>query len=349
MRHHTLTLFSAITAVGLLAAAVEPSKAQESLTVAFYGGEWGDAIQSCIVDPFTKETGIAVTPEPGVSSVTLAKLKQQKGNPAIDVAWLDGGISELALAGDLVARLDPEAVPNIEQMIPEGVYKGPNGDIYALSTGFYALGLVYNTEEVEEAPTSWWDLWKEDLAGVVTVPSPSNAMGVPFFVTVAKLSGGGLDNLQPGVEKMRALEVSSYFDTSGNATNSFQSGEVIAGAHYASAAWAMADKGLPIAYSVPKEGALGGDIRVHIVKGTPKQDLAEKFVNFAVGVEPATCMANHLYVGPATKGVELSEKADKRMPWGPNGSVEKLNLVDWTAINEKRQNVTEVWNREVAG
>lgn len=348
MKKQSLNVLSAVSAVGLLMATAGSSTAQESLTVAFYGGEWGDAIQSCIVEPFTEATGIAVTPEPGVSSVTLAKLKQQKGNPAIDVAWLDGGISELTLDDDLVERIDPQAVPNINQMIPEGVYKDPNGGIYALSTGFYALGLVYNTEEVEEAPTSWWDLWKEDFAGVVTVPSPSNAMGVPFFVAISRLSGGGLDNLEPGVEKMRELEVSSYFDTSGNATNSFQSGEVIAGAHYASAAWSLADKGLPIAYSVPKEGALGGDIRVHIVKGTPKQELAQQFVDFAVGVEPATCMANTLYVGPATKGVELSEKADKRMPWGPKGSVEKLDLIDWIALNEKRDEVTQVWNREVA-
>ena len=32
-------------------------------------------------------------PEPGVSSVTLAKLRQQKGKPVIDVAWLDGVVT----------------------------------------------------------------------------------------------------------------------------------------------------------------------------------------------------------------------------------------------------------------
>ena len=71
-----------------------PATAQQPLTVAFYGGEWGDAITACIVDPFVKTSGVKVTPEPGVSSVTLAKLKQQKGSPAIDVAWIDGGVSE---------------------------------------------------------------------------------------------------------------------------------------------------------------------------------------------------------------------------------------------------------------
>src|SRR5579863_2946836 len=150
--------------------------AADSLTVAYYGGSWGDEIQKCITAPFSKATGIEVVPEPGVSSVTLAKLRQQKGKPAIDVAWMDGGISEIAAAEGLVAPIDPHAVPNVANMIPEGVYHKPDGSIYALSTGYYALGIAYNTKEVKTKPTSWNDLWNSDYAGAVTVPSPTNSM-----------------------------------------------------------------------------------------------------------------------------------------------------------------------------
>jgi putative spermidine/putrescine transport system substrate-binding protein len=37
------------------------------------------------------------------------------------------------------------------------------------------------------------------------------------------------------------------------------------------------------------------------------------------------------------------------MPWGANGSVKNLAIPDWDAINAKRQALTEVWNRQVAG
>ena len=342
-----------IAVVGLAWAALlgsaQQGRSAEGITVAFYGGSWGDTIQKCIVDPFAKSSGIKVTPEPGVSSVTIAKLRQEKGNPAIDVAWMDGGISELASAEGLVAAIDPKNVPNVAGMIPQGVYKTDAGQIYALSTGYYALGLVYNTKEVKTPPTSWLDLWKPEYAGVVTVPAPSNAMGVPFIALVNKIAGGTLDNLEPGMKKLKTLKVSSYFDTSGGADNSFQNGEAIIGGHYAQAAWAMADKGLPVAYAVPKEGAPSGDIRIHIVKGTPKLADAEKFVNFAIGKEPATCMAEALYVGPATKGVVLSDKAKQRLPWGSNGSVENLALSDWTKLNAARAKITDTFNREVVG
>lgn len=342
--------FLASVAIGAMALAATSAgvKAADSLTVAFYGGTWGETIQSCIVDPFVASTGIQVTPEPGVSSVTLAKLKQQRDSPVIDVAWMDGGVSELAAADGLVAPLDPAKVPGISQVIDEGVYRTGDGAVYALSTGFYSLGLVHNSEDVETPPTSWWDLWGPDYAGLVTLPSPANAMGVPLFVLVNQLSGGTMDNFDPGVAKMNELEVSSYFDASGNATNSFQSGEVIAGAHYANAAWAMADKGLPIAYSVPKEGAPSGDIRVHIVKGTKSMDAAEKFVDFAVAKEQATCMTNKLYVGPATKDVVPTPEAAERLPWGADGSVKNLALFDWNEINANRDRITEIFNQEVA-
>ena len=338
----------AFCAVALANMAFVSQGHSQSLTAAYYGGEWGDAITACIVEPFKKATGASVTPDPGVSTVTLGKLRQQKGSPIIDVAWIDGGVSEVAEADGVVDTISPDHVKNIANMIPEGIYKNKSGSIYALSTGFYSLGLVYNTKEVKTPPTSFWDLWKPEFANAVTLPSPSNAMGVPLFLHLNKVLGGSATNLQPAVKKYQALKVSSFFDTSGGATNSFQSGEVIAGAHYASAAWSLADKGLPITYVAPKEGAPSGDIRVHIVKGTKHKELAEKFVDFAVAKEQASCMVEKLYVGPATKGVTLSDKAKSRLPWGKDGSVKNLAIINWEELNQHRQAVTDTWNKEIA-
>ncbi|TAL81738.1 MAG: ABC transporter substrate-binding protein [Candidimonas sp.] len=319
-----------------------------TITVATYGGEWGDAIRDCITQPYTKATGNGVVPDPGVAGVTLAKLKQQAGNPSIDVAWIDGGVSELAAAAGVLDSLDPAKIPNLSKIIPEGLYKLANGSIYAVSTGFYALGLVYNTKAVQVAPTSWEDLWNPKYAGLVTIPSPDNSMGIPFLYAVNKMQGGTSADFKPGFDKLKKLNVFSYFPSAGNATNSFQASEVIIGAHYASSAWAMTDKGLPIAYVVPKEGALGGDIRLHIVKGTKHLKAAEDFVNFAIAPKQATCMSNRLYIGPATSGVSLSAEAKKRMPWGASGSIKNLVITDWQNVNSKRSAINDQWNKTLA-
>lgn len=339
----------ALLTAGICLAAVGPAHAQQRLTVATYGGNWGEAQKACILDPFAKASGIQVVQETSVSTVTYNKLKQQKGNPSIDIAWIDGGISELAVADGVVASIDPGKVPNISGLIDEAVYKTKDGRIYALSTGFYALGIAYNSKELKSAPQSWWDLWKPEYAGKVTLPSPVNAAGIPFFAHLIGLTGGTPDNPVAAVGKLKSLKVSSYYDASGVAQAALQSGEAIAAAYYNTAAWAIADKGLPIAFVVPKEGAPAADIRVHIAEGIKNVEPALQFVNYTVGNEAMNCLAEKLYVGPPTKQHTISDQAKSRMPWGADGSVKNLAIPDWAAINAKRQSLTEVWNRQVAG
>jgi putative spermidine/putrescine transport system substrate-binding protein len=345
----TKRVVPALLGAGACLALASPVFAQQRLTVATYGGNWGEAQKACILDPFAKASGVQVVQETSVSTVTYNKLKQQKGSPSIDIAWIDGGISELAAADGVVAAIDPAKVPNISGLINEAVYKNKDGKIYALSTGFYALGIAYNSKELKEAPQSWWDIWKQEYAGKVTLPSPVNAAGIPFFAHVIGLTGGTLDNPAAAVDKLKGIKVSSYYDASGVAQAALQSGEAIAAAYYNTAAWAIADKGLPIAFVVPKEGAPSADIRVHIADGTKNAEAALQFVNYTVGDEAMNCLAEKLYVGPPTKQYKISDNAKSRMPWGANGSVKNLAIPDWDAINAKRQALTEVWNRQVAG
>lgn len=324
------------------------SAAADTLAVATYGGEWGDAIRDCISAPFEKSTGNKVIPEPGVSGVTLAKLKQQAGNPTIDVAWLDGGISELADDAGLLANLDIASIPNLKDVLTQAIYKSQNGKTYAVSTGFYAVGLVYNSRDVKVPPSSWNDLWKPEYQGVVTIPAVANAMGIPFLLAINKLAGGSGTDVSKGLAKIKTLKTFGFFDTAGNATNSFQSSEVDIGAAYASGAWALADQKLPITYVVPKEGAIGGDIRLHIVKNTRHLEAAQAFVNFAIAPAQAACMSNRLYLGPATYGVKLTDTAAARMPWGKSGSIANLILTDWATVNAQRGQIAQRWNETLA-
>jgi putative spermidine/putrescine transport system substrate-binding protein len=335
------------TAAWLAFAAI--AHAQQRLTVATYGGNWGDAQKTCILDPFAKVSGVQVVQETSVSTITYNKLKQQKGNPAIDIAWIDGGISELAAADGVVGAIDPAKVPNVAGLISEAVYKTKDGKIYALSTGYYALGIAYNSKDVKIPPQSWWDIWKPEYAGKITLPSPVNAAGIPLFAHLIGLTGGTLDNPVAAVEKLKSLKVSSYYDASGVAQAALESGEAIAAGYYNTAAWAITDKGLPIVFVVPKEGAPASDIRVHIAEGTKNVDAALKFVDYTVGEEAMNCLADKLYIGPPTRTYKISEKAKQRMPWGVDGTVKNLAIPNWEAINAKRQALTEVWNRQVVG
>ncbi len=339
-----------ITVALLLAGCISSQGAmaeQQKLTVALYGGNWGEAFLSCVAEPFTKATGITVAPEVGTSTTTLAKLQQQKSSPTIDVAWMDGGISEMAHAAGVIADLDPAAIPNLKNVLEKAVYTNA-GHAFAVSTGFYSLGLTYNTQEIKQAPTSWKDLWKPEYAGAIALPSPANSSGVPFVFFMADVWGIDKTDLAPVYGKLGALDTALFFDSSGAATNAFQSGEAVIGAHFNVGAWDLIDKGAPIAFTIPAEGAWATDARLHLIKGARNSKAAEQFINTALTKEAASCLAGKLYLGPAVKDVQVSEDVARKLPWGVGGTIESLRLFDWSQINAQRASVTNDWNRKVA-
>jgi len=344
--HITRTALALCVASFLGAPHVAHAQNPARITVAWYGGNWGAAFNTCVAQPFTKTTGIAVVPEVGTSTTTLAKLQQQKNSPTIDVAYMDGGISELAHAAGVVERLDPARLKNMEQLIPQAIYRQEQA-AYAVSAGYYSLGLTYNTKEVKPPPTSWKDLWQPQNAGAVAVPSASNSAGVPFVLLLNRVWNGDANDLTPVYKKLAALDTALRFDSSGAATNAFQSGEAIIGAHFNVGAWDLIDKGLPIGFVVPKEGVWATDVRMHLVKNSKNRAAAETFIDTAMTPQAASCLAEKLYLGPAVKDVKVGADIARKLPWGEKGSVQTLTLFDWNAINARRAEIIDAWNREV--
>ncbi|OZI60888.1 ABC transporter substrate-binding protein [Bordetella genomosp. 11] len=329
------------------ACAAWPANAAERITVAWYGGNWGEAFKACVADPYTKATGVTVTPEIGTSTTTLAKLQQQKNAPTIDVAWMDGGISELAQAAGVLDRLDSAAIPNMAHLLPQAIY-ARDGSTYAVGTGYYSLGLTYSTKEIATPPQTWKDLWKPEYAGAVAIPSPSNSAGVPFVLFMAKVWGVDPSNLDPVYKRLAALDTALLFDSSGAATNAFQSGEAVIGAHFNVGAWDLIDKKLPIGFAVPREGVWATDARLHLVKGAPNKAAAQKFIDTALTAQASSCLATRLYLGPSVQGVQVSPETARKLPWGEKGSVKDLSLLDWNEVNARRAEITDAWNRQVA-
>lgn len=338
---------AAIAMAGAMAAT--PAQAQESLTVTAYTGPWETAMRKCFFEPFTAETGTQVIVETGTASVTFAKMRQQKGAPTIDVAWVDAGYSEQAWQEELTEAIDPAKVPNVANISASSVYKTDDGKIYGVGTGYFSYTLAYDPKVVNPVPTSWFDLWNPEYANRVYAPAPAQSLFTPLLMHLNKQLGGDSNNFEPVISKFSELKPSSYFEASGVMNVTIQSGEVVLGIYYPNTAWQLADQGVSIATATPKEGIVASDIRMHLVKGTQKKELAERFMNFVLQPEHLTCIAEEIYLGPPLDDVKLSEKAASRMPWGAGGSIKDLVLSDWDEVNAKRQELRDLWMRRVVG
>jgi putative spermidine/putrescine transport system substrate-binding protein len=339
----------AISAASLLATGTicQTSFAQsQSVTIGWFGGNWGETFNECVAKPFTQATGIKVVPEIGTSTVNLAKVEQQKSAPVIDAVWMDGGVSEMAMAADLLEPLSPQKIPNLKNVLTEGIYQY-KGSTMAVSTGFYSVGLVYNTKEVKNPPKSWNDLWNPEFADAVTFPAPANALGIPsvYFLNVARNQPDGLDGTY---KKLKTLKAALFYESSGAAANALQRGEVTVAVFNSSPAWELHDRGLPLQFVVPREGAWGGDVRLHLVKNAKNKDAAEKFINMALTPEASACLAQRLYLGPSIKDTKVDAEVAGKLPWGATGSVRDLKFLDWWEVNKQRASMVDRWNREIA-
>lgn len=347
--HIRSILVSTIAVTVVAPIATLPAWAQDSLTVTAYSGPWETAMRKCFFEPFTAETGTQMIVETGTASVTFAKMRQQKGAPTIDVAWIDAGYSEQAWQEDLTEAIDPAKVPNVANISASSVYKTDDGKIYGVGTGYFSYTLAYDPKVVNPAPTSWFDLWNPQYANRVYSPAPAQSLFTPLMMHLNKQLGGDNSNFEPVIAKFSELKPSSYFEASGVMNVTIQSGEVVLGIYYPNTAWQLADQGVSIATATPKEGIVASDIRMHLVKGTSKKELAERFMNFVLQPERLTCIAEEIYLGPPLDNPTLSEKAASRMPWGAGGSVKDLVLSDWNEVNSKRQELRDLWMRRVVG
>ena len=60
--HSRSALGAAVLGAGLILASQAALAQQQKITVAWYGGNWGDAFRACVADPYTKATGVTVVP-----------------------------------------------------------------------------------------------------------------------------------------------------------------------------------------------------------------------------------------------------------------------------------------------
>jgi putative spermidine/putrescine transport system substrate-binding protein len=131
------------------------------------------------VTPFEDETGCQVNVTYGDTSDEMVTLMRQGGGTVYDGVSASGDASNRLIAGGDVGAIDPALFPEFANVIgplnPDG---GTNNEHYVVDGNVYGTPymygpnfLMYNTEEVKPAPTSWDVTFETDspYAGSITV------------------------------------------------------------------------------------------------------------------------------------------------------------------------------------
>ena len=251
-------------------------------------------------------------------------------------------------------KLTPALVPNLQFLFDEA----KNRDGYGPGMIFLSFGIIYNVEKFKAAgipePTTWESLWDPRLAGRIAIPDPSNVNGRVLLVTASRLNGGSEKTLEKGIEKIAALKVHSYWNSSAQIEGLMSSGDVWAAPLISGRSWGLVDKGLPVRFVLPRDksgfAGVGGWTTVDVVAGTKLSKEAHAYINTVLDPLPQLGQAYEIPYGPTNKllGPVIANYPDmaKKFPTSAD-ALKQLYLPDWAEYYRHHQKAVELWDRQV--
>jgi len=343
MKRFAASASAAVLMLGMAAGAAHAEK----IYLGGYGGSFETLLKEKILPSFEAETGAEIIYVPGNSTDTLAKLQAQKGAQELDVVFLDDGPMFQAVNFGFCDTVQDAAIfEDIYDIAQMGTDK-------AVGVGFVVTGLAYNAEAFEKngwaAPSSWEDLTDSKFEGQLVVPPINNTYGLHALVMMARLRGGGENDIDPGftafVDEV-GPNVLVYEPSSGKMSELFQNGEIALSVWGSGRLKALADTGFPGKFVYPKEGGVALMVAACPVVDSDVPELAQKLVQHFLKPEYQVLLAETVGFGPTNKKAELPAELGDKLPYGPE-RIEALNAVDWNVINPARGEWTKKWTRQV--
>ncbi len=307
-RRATLTLGAA---AALAVVPFRRVRAAETLFVNTWGGPWERAAQKHLFEPFTRDTGIEIRP---VSPVSFAKLAAQVRSGAYEFDVTTLGLAEIVRANQ--SRL-------LENLSGLGGGNLWNGAVFnnGVASHAFATVLAWNATKFGDEPKTWQDFWN-----LQRFPGPRCLQRYAARVLPIALAGDGVpkDKLYPmDIERaFRALDrikpqIRVWWTQGQQSAQLLRDGEVDMIGIWHGRVLELIDEGKPV--KMTWEGAEIDRAYWAVARGTPRKELAMRFVEAAVQPERLAGFCREAMYGPVNpRAFEYVSAADaERMPTSP--------------------------------
>nr|WP_237172174.1 MULTISPECIES: ABC transporter substrate-binding protein [Pandoraea] len=336
---------AAALALGTSSAAWSQAK---TLYIGMNGGPMEKAYTSQVFPEFEKANNVKVVVVPGTSSDVLAKLLANRNSPQMHVVFLDDGVMARAISMGVCQKLDDS--PVLKELYPFARVKDDMGAGVQLGM----TGIGYNTKIFKEkgwaAPTSWTDFADPKFKGKVVFQSASSStFGLHGFLALNRIWGGSETNVEPGFTKWATTvgpNVVEYIPNSAKLSEMIQTGEAAIFPLTPTAVSDLQDKNIPVAYVAPKEGAVQLLVDLCVVKNSPDNALAQKLAQYLLSARGQTLAAAAGAYIPTNPQATVPASMQKRLG-KIDDLVKDIKTVDWDAINQRRAQWDQRWNRQV--
>lgn len=294
---------------------------------------WPGNADPYLVGAFEKANGVKIKIKEYVGGDQMMAILNQSPPGTFDVVLADAEYMNLLHKADFLEALDPADYP-LKDFWPE-FQKFPlhwfDGKLYGVMTDFGYLGLSYNTKTFTPREVgSYSALWSEKAKGKVGMfdwylpgmgsISLSQGNRLPFDIETAKFDAmkKKLFSLKPQMSGFYSIADIFSSLTNGRAMLVPGIGEWIT--------LGLRTNGVPVDTIIPEEGGLQWTESLSIVKGTPKRDLARKFIQFTTSPE-----------GQVLQATKADNK--KSIP----------SMAGWKLLNEKLPKEAEILRMTLKG
>lgn len=271
-----------------------------------------------------------------------AQWAADKTKPLSNLAFSNGGSTASGKATGMYMKLDEAMIANASKV--NAKFKDPDG--VGMPLGVDQLGLLYNTKVLTTPPTSWTNMWADNMVGKLCFFNmPWEAIGM-----AAKLDGGGWDNIEPGFQiwTKHAKNIRVIVSANPQFLNVLSTGEAAMTSHYHGTSQVWKAGGAPLEFASPSEGTVLVPVGLNINAGS-NQDQIE--VMYDMINEMLTPKWNQRWADlsvemPANQEVELSDKL-KAFPAVAKGMDQQFQIVEWDILGKNTAAWTERWQKEV--
>ena len=246
-----------------------------------HASDWSDPI----IQGFSEKYDVDVELVGLGTGELISRIIAESANPQADILW--GGVVESYIPiEEYLASYESPQIPNLQ----EGTWDEDNFKWYPFD--LEPMVMIYNTEMVENAPTSWADLLNEEFKGTIASADPvqsSSAFGVIQSIIAAygQENGGGYEFLEKLVPQLDGKLTSGSSAVYKGVSN----GEYAVGLTYEEAALKYIAAGATIDVVYPTEGTGILISPVAMVNGAPNAENAKLFIDYVLSEEAQSQLA----------------------------------------------------------
>jgi spermidine/putrescine transport system substrate-binding protein len=264
----------------LFLAALLPSGCSSDQAV-LYVYNWGTYIDESVNDLFEEEYNCKVVYENYASNEEMY-LKLKNGTSTYDVVFPSDYMIEKMIDEDMLLPLDYDNIPefsNIDSSLLDLSFDP--GNVYSVPYFWGTVGILYNTEMVDEDVTSWDVLWDEDYAGeILMYDSQRDSLAVALKLLGYSMNTRDQSELDAATQKLieqKPLVLAYVTDT----VIDMMIGEeaALAVVYSGDAVYCMSENE-NLAYVVPDEGSNIWYDNMAIPTTSQNKELAEAYINF---------------------------------------------------------------------